>query len=634
MQCANPQFQKLAALQELQQFKQWVNWINDPLAKNLPEGEQWKEHKSPVQANESGEVVAPAKSNTPSTWSSYDAVFAAAAKNPKLGIGFVLANGVCGQDFDHVIDSGVTEPWVLAEISKLNTYTEISPSGTGYHCLGKANLPGGKNPDHNRVETYDSGRYFTFTGNHVPGTPEFINENQAAASSFYTRIADLDLGRPKPTKKDKNGTIVSCTNFDLFTDALRNHSGSVESLINDDTVQIEVGEGGRHGFLTRAIGYLWDGKRTKDELNTLGSSIAERFCCSGGREITANEIGDLVSYCMERDPNQSQKESPLQAQKKRLIGVPWFTSVDDFLVEKISPKRSLITDMAGNPILTSSMLAELYAFRGVGKSLFLLAFIHLLIFGGEFLGYKSTGGFKVLLCDGELPPQDLQDRLQELVGVSHGLFTMMDTSHLPGHVFPSMSDPDYQQEFIRQVDELKPDVVIFDTLTACFKFDTNDTDKWMVVNQFFTDLRNKEYCMVLSHHAGKNGTQRGRTDGDDDLDLVLKLDMPSGHEPGMGLEFVVTYEKYRPKVKEGTRVIGFQAKLVLGKWELVIDSEKQNIIKALTDGQTYKWIRENLPGVNNTKINNVVKFMKATGMAIPPPKPKKKADKAEKGGGK
>jgi AAA domain len=317
--------------------------------------------------------------------------------------------------------------------------------------------------------------------------------------------------------------------------------------------------------------------------------------------------------------------------------VPWFTKVDDFLQEKIPPKRLLITDMAGNPILTSSMLAELYAFRGIGKSLFLLAFIRLLIFGGEFLGYKSTGGFKVLLCDGELPPQDLQDRLKELVGISHGLFDMMDTSHLPGNIFPAMSDPDYQKEFIRQVDELKPDVIIFDTLTACFRFDTNDPDMWTLVNQFFIDLRNKEYCMGVAHHAGKNNTQRGRTDAEDNMDVVLKLDMPAGHEPGMGLEFVVTYEKYRAKVKEGTKILGFQAKLVLGKWELVIDSERQGIIDALLDGQSWRWIKDNIPGVNgtkinNTKIHNAVDFMKGTGMTIPPPKSKTK--KVKKDGGK
>jgi hypothetical protein len=608
-----------SALEELKQYDQWVNWLKDP-----------GQRKRPVQPNGT-----PAKSNDSSTWSSYDAVVAAAAKNLSFGIGFVFANGFCGQDFDHVITPDGTEPWVLAEIQSLNTYTEISPSGTGYHCLGKAKLSGpGVNPDHNRVEEYDSGRYFTFTGNHVPGTPEIINENQAAASSFYARINDLDLGRPCPVKKDKSGVTVFASNFSIFCDALRKHSGSVEALINDDTVQIEVGIGGRHAFLNKVIGYLWDGKRLKEELYTIARNVEAKFCSGDKKPDT--EIKDLVSYCMERDPSPqftpTQKDSPLQAQKKLLLGVPWFTDGDVFLEENISPKRMLITDMAGNPVLTSSMLAELYAYRGVGKSLFLLAFIHLLIHGGEFLGYKSSGGFKVLLCDGELPAQDLQDRLKELVGNSHGLLKTMDTHHLPGHMFPAMSDIDYQKEFIRQVDEWQPDVIIFDTLTACFKSDTNDPDSLMRVNQFLIELRTKEFCTCLSHHAGKNNSQRGRTDVEDNMDIVIKLDMPGGHEPGMGLEFVVTYEKFRPKLKEG-KLLGFQAKLVLGKWELVIDSEKQNIIKALTEGQTYKWITENLPGVTNDKINKIKSFMAANGMHIPPSKSGPKP-KSEKGGGK
>lgn len=625
MQCQKPLFQELVlqstpALDELIQRPQWCNWISNPGVKTGPE---WLRHKAPIQPN--GTL---AKSNDPKTWHTYAecvaAVPATIVAGGVGGVGFFFANGYCGQDFDHVITGGVCEPWVLAELDKLNSYSEVSTSGTGIHSIGHATLPGaGKSHSSTRlrVEEYASGRYFIVTGFHIAGTPETINDNQAAAVDFYNRI---DLIDPVQVAK----MVVAQPPFDQFKSAL--HGRTIDDLIADESVHLLV-ETQRHNFLNQCVGLLWDGKRSAEELLAIACKIEQRFC-SGTREIPDKEVASMVAYVRQRDPSHqsNQKDSPLQAQKKLLLGVPWFTDVDEFFEEKIPSKRKFITDMAGNPILTSSMLAELYAFRGIGKSLFLLAFIRLLIFGGEALGYKSSGGYTVLLCDGELPPQDLQDRLKELVGVSHGLFKMMDTSHLPGNIFPAMSDPDYQKEFIRQVDELKPDIVIFDTLTACFRFDTNDTDMWTLVNQFFIDLRNKEYCTVVSHHAGKNNTQRGRTDAEDNMDVVLKLDMPAGHEPGMGLEFVVTYEKYRPKVQEGTKVLGFQAKLVLGKWEFVIDSERQNIIKAITDGQSWRWIRDNLD-VTNKKIAAAVNFMKSTGMPLPPPKPKAKV---KKGGGK
>jgi hypothetical protein len=407
MQCHNPLFQELVfrsspALDELIQHPQWCNWIFNP---GVKDGSEWLRHKAPVQPN--GHL---AKSNDPNTWHTYaECVAAVPAKVVAGGIGgvgFFFANGYCGQDFDHVIKDGSCEPWVLSELEKLNSYSEISTSGTGVHSIGHAKLPGaGKahTPTRLRLETYDKGRYFIVTGFHIQGTPETVNDNQAAAVDFYTRIDTID---PLQVK----ALLVTAPPFDQFKAALAGRT--IDDLITDEKVSLLV-ETQRHNFLNQCIGLLWDGKRSAEELSATARKIEQRFC-SGTREITDKEIFAMVEYVQQRDPShQSKKDSPLQAQKKLLLGVPWFTDVDDFLVENIPPKRLLITDMAGNPILTSSMLAELYAFRGIGKSLFLLAFIRLLIFGGEFLGYKSEGGFKVLLCDGELPPQDLQDRLKD-----------------------------------------------------------------------------------------------------------------------------------------------------------------------------------------------------------------------------
>lgn len=52
------------------------------------------------------------------------------------GCGLVLASGYCGVDFDDVIDDrGNVAPWALEIVERLDTYTEISPSGHGLHSL-------------------------------------------------------------------------------------------------------------------------------------------------------------------------------------------------------------------------------------------------------------------------------------------------------------------------------------------------------------------------------------------------------------------------------------------------------------------------------------------------------------------
>src|SRR5208282_5420200 len=70
----------------------------------------------------------------------------------------------CGVDFDGCIED-VKDAHSLARsrITRLNTYTEGSVSGTGFHCIARA-----KPLDHivkfDGVEIYDKARYFTFTG--------------------------------------------------------------------------------------------------------------------------------------------------------------------------------------------------------------------------------------------------------------------------------------------------------------------------------------------------------------------------------------------------------------------------------------------------------------------------------------
>ena len=54
-------------------------------------------------------------------------------------------------------------------LDRLNSYAEISPSGTGLRIFWFAKLPP-KDRKLGGFECYESGRYLTVTGNHLPGT--------------------------------------------------------------------------------------------------------------------------------------------------------------------------------------------------------------------------------------------------------------------------------------------------------------------------------------------------------------------------------------------------------------------------------------------------------------------------------
>ena len=137
-----------------------------------------------------------ASATDPHTWGSYEATKAYCSRT-RIGIGFVFAknvngvdDGLTGIDLDDCITgNGEVEPWAKKIIELLNSYTEISPSGTGVKILIRARK--GQELERCRkggIEIYDNLRFFTVTGNHLVGTPTTIEARQAELEQLYGQL--------------------------------------------------------------------------------------------------------------------------------------------------------------------------------------------------------------------------------------------------------------------------------------------------------------------------------------------------------------------------------------------------------------------------------------------------------------
>lgn len=144
-----------------------------------------------------------------------------------VGVGIALSGtGIFGIDLDNVVNK---ERWTTtreaAEImKKLNTYTEISPSGKGLHILGLGELPANvkkiakpKNDifgtEKAEYQLFDSG-YMTVSGD-VVGSYEIAERTDqiAAAYELYFReitpIEHLSTQKPSTTKPSFPPSVVS-----------------------------------------------------------------------------------------------------------------------------------------------------------------------------------------------------------------------------------------------------------------------------------------------------------------------------------------------------------------------------------------------------------------------------------------
>jgi len=139
---------------ELEACPQWVNW------KYARAGEKWTKHPYDPRSGRK------ASSTNLRTWSTFDEVLRAYEVGDYAGVGFVFCSGdpYAGVDLDGCRDpeTGEIEPWASEIIGRLDSYTEVSPSGRGVHVIVRGKLPTPVKRE--RVEMYATERYFTITG--------------------------------------------------------------------------------------------------------------------------------------------------------------------------------------------------------------------------------------------------------------------------------------------------------------------------------------------------------------------------------------------------------------------------------------------------------------------------------------
>lgn len=150
------------------------------------------------------------------TWATF--AQAAAVKEDYSGVGFVFAGDYVGIDLDKCRNpqTGDVQQWASDAVKELDSYTELSQSGTGFHIIVRGALPAGGNR-RGQVEMYAKARYFVMTDKHVADTPNEIAERDLTA--FHTRyIVDAPTDVDLSLEEYKQALdIVQRIGFDLAT---------------------------------------------------------------------------------------------------------------------------------------------------------------------------------------------------------------------------------------------------------------------------------------------------------------------------------------------------------------------------------------------------------------------------------
>jgi putative DNA primase/helicase len=206
---------------ELREQDRWVIWRwgeTDP--------KTGKRKKPPYRA------AAPnrhASSTKPDTWGTFEQAVKAMEAGKADGIGYAA----CPPHVFVDLDDGLSEADQGAVMVTLDSYSERSPSGTGYHVILRADLNGhGRHPQ--GIGVFQEARFFYFTGSHVQGTPKTIEERQAQLEDVLARF--LPAPEPSLRKDTLPAQPVELDDRELLDVAMRARNGAkFERLWNGDT---------------------------------------------------------------------------------------------------------------------------------------------------------------------------------------------------------------------------------------------------------------------------------------------------------------------------------------------------------------------------------------------------------------
>lgn len=133
-----------------------------------------------------------AKVNDPATWADHDTAVRRFMGDPSLhGVGFVFTatDPWTGVDIDDCRDpeTGKLGAWAETIVQDLDSYAEVSPSGTGVKIIVMAEVPGTATR-RNKIEIYSHSRYFTLTGRRLPKVPKDVQARQGPLVDLYQTV--------------------------------------------------------------------------------------------------------------------------------------------------------------------------------------------------------------------------------------------------------------------------------------------------------------------------------------------------------------------------------------------------------------------------------------------------------------
>lgn len=281
-------------LPEMAEYPQWIGYTLTDIKEN------GKGTKIPKYLD--GNLLKNAKTNDPATWMAFNQAYEMVKKFNLAGLGFIFSDKdpFVGIDLDLCRDpkTGQIEQWAKDIIFYLNSYTEITPSGKGFHILCKGTIERSLKRD--PIEIYNNLRFFTITGHVLGEDLTDIEERSTKINELITFISEKEQKHNEHQRHTQSKQLDSAPqdNYEKAELALNNLS-SWRCDEHDSwlAVGMSLRELGQSGF------YLWDNwSRQSSKYNQRECEKRWRSFYNGGNSSGTITLSSLFYWAKQDSP--------------------------------------------------------------------------------------------------------------------------------------------------------------------------------------------------------------------------------------------------------------------------------------------------------------------------------------------
>lgn len=228
------------------------------------------------------------------------------------------------------------------------------------------------------------------------------------------------------------------------------------------------------------------------------------------------------------------------------------------LAEQRFPERRWIVE----GLLKQRETVLIHAPTGLGKTWYVWSLAVAAAAGASFAKgmYSSPQVSRVLIVDGEMDTEDLQERLKvvcEVCGTSEAdigenLRVIPRQSQKPGADFLDLDKDEWQKDMLKEIRNGGYDLVVFDNLSTLAKVeDENAASSFDWLCDFTASLKQLGAASIFVHHSRKNASgdlaeaYRGSGKIGVTFNAIIGLGKPEATVKADGAQFAVDFGKFR-----------------------------------------------------------------------------------------